>query len=75
MSAPINVLAFTVDLHGDFITEKHPGMSKSTGSSLYMLPQYTVALRASRNYSKVGNLKWLKIRFCSSSSSSASLAP
>ena len=25
-----------------------------------MLPQYAVALRVSRNYSKMANLKWLK---------------
>ena len=47
-------------LHGDFITGKHPVVSKSTGSSLYMLPQYTVALRVSIDYSKVAYLKWSK---------------
>ena len=36
---------------------------KSTGSSFYMLPQYTVALRVSRNCSKVANgPKWSKFR-------------
>ena len=33
----------------------------STGSSLYMLPQHAVALRVSRNYSKVANQKKVEI--------------
>ena len=53
MANPINVLVFT--LHSDFITGKHLVASKS---SLYMLPQYTVALQVSKNYSKMANLKW-----------------
>ena len=58
MAAPINVLVFTRRLYH----REHLVASKSTGSSLYMLPQYTVALRVSRNYSKVAYLKWLKFR-------------
>ena len=53
-------------LHSNFITRKHLVASNSTGSSLYMLPQYTVALRVSRNYSKVTDLKLVKIQNCSS---------
>ena len=72
-------------LHGDFITRKKMLVSKS---SLIMLLQSTVAIRASRNYFKVAYLKRLKSRnvhllsfflsfflFLSSFSSSASLAP
>ena len=56
-------------LHGDFkfITGKrHLAASKSTGSSLYKLPQYTVAPRVSKNNSKVAYLKRSKSRISSS---------
>ena len=45
-----------------FITGKHPAASKSTGSSLYTLPQYTVALRLSKSNSKMAYLKRSKSR-------------
>ena len=63
MASPINVLVFTQQ----FYHRETSSSIKSTGSSLYMymLPQYTVALRVSRNYSKVANLKWSKFRNCS----------
>ena len=54
-------------LHSDFITRKHPAASKGTKRSLHMLPQYTVALKVSKNYSKAANLKQSIFGNCSSS--------
>ena len=47
-------------LHSNIITREGMLASKSTLSSWSMLPQSTVALRVSRNYSKVACRKWSK---------------
>ena len=54
MAAPI---AFT---QWFYYQEKHLVMSKSTGSSLFLLLQSTVALIVFRNYSILADRKWSK---------------